>query len=215
MTYIIVDTETTGLVPERDKIIEIAAVWDDERRTSFVSPEGVVIPPDVSAIHLLTNRDVDDAPRIDQILKEFDLPNGILVAHVAKFDKSFLPQFYDREWLCTHRCALHLWPDAPNHKNMTLRYYLGLELDLPKDLMPHRALYDCLVTKAILEKMLGTHALIELMYLQTQPVVLKTAKFGKHRGESWESIPNDYKKWVARQEGMDPDVLHTCRHYLS
>ncbi|MCK9462298.1 MAG: 3'-5' exonuclease [Proteobacteria bacterium] len=60
------DTETTGLDPIEDRIVQIGGVFlrrgelVGPRRSSLVNP-GVPIPPDVTAIHGITDADVADA----------------------------------------------------------------------------------------------------------------------------------------------------------
>ena len=73
----------------------------------------------------------------------------------------------DRRWIATLRCAKHVWPDAPDFKNETLRYRLGI--DLPRDRM-HRALEDATVTAHILARLLAERTVDELLALSTTPV---------------------------------------------
>lgn len=217
--WLVIDVETNGLSSQTDKIVEIAAVWksDDSYRhfSTLINPQQP-IPPVVSALHHITDEDVANSPLIDGVIDR--IPSGMLVAHNAKFDKSFLPQFAERDWLCTYRCALHLYPDAPAHTNMVLRYWLGLSPDVRSAGAPHRALYDAIVTTKLLERMLEGHTLQELFHLQNKPALLHHAKFGKHRGELWKNIPHSYMQWILGQKGestFDDDVRHTCRHWLA
>ena len=101
---------------------------------------------------------------------------------------------------------------------MCLRYWLNLDVDVPSDLAPHRALYDTIVTTALLERMLQGHTLQELYHLQNKPVLLLKARFGKHRGELFRNIPRDYLQWVLRQSGdnvFDDDVRHTAKYWIN
>jgi DNA polymerase-3 subunit epsilon len=95
-TFVVFDLETTGLSPVRDRITEIGAVRarggevDAELRT-FVHP-GQPIPAAVTAITGITDADVADAPRIDEVLPMLvDFIGGaVLVAHNAPFDIGFV-----------------------------------------------------------------------------------------------------------------------------
>lgn len=173
------------------------------------------------AIHHITNDMVSFAESpdivINDILCQIGTPDLVLVAHNAEFDKGMVgavyPALKDKPWICTWRCGMHLWPDAPGHSNQTLRYWLHLSPVLPGGLYPHRALYDTIVTRSLLDKMLETHTLEQLVDLSTQPVLQKTIRFGKHRGMLWSDVPRDYLQWLVRQD-MDMDVLHTARHWL-
>jgi len=219
--FVVLDAETSGLDPSKDRLVEIAIAWRNEGRllsaTNLINP-GIHIPPEASALHHLVDNDVMQAPTRDQVLSEKGFPKGILVAHNAAFDRQFLPDFLvKREWFCTYRTALHLWPDAPNHKNMTLMYYLGLKPQLPEGLSPHRALYDVLVTTAIFEFMTSENKFSELKDLQNKPILLKFVKFGKYKGQLWSSVPKDYCKWLLIQNsdgGIDENVRFTAKHWL-
>ena len=65
------DTETTGVRPDKDRIIEIAA-FDPERDKTFctlINPN-CPIPPEASAIHNISDEMVKDAPSFrDQKLR--------------------------------------------------------------------------------------------------------------------------------------------------
>jgi DNA polymerase III subunit epsilon len=95
-TFVVVDLETTGLSPVRDRITEIGAVRaragsvEAELRT-FVHP-GQPIPAAVTAITGITDADVAHAPSIEEILPMLvDFIGGaVLVAHNAPFDVGFI-----------------------------------------------------------------------------------------------------------------------------
>lgn len=229
MQSIVVDTETTGLDPAKDGIVEIAGVWrtrpdDLEMFASFCDP-GVPISPDSRGTHHIRDEQVRGSPApliaLQQMLGRCGIPaaDRIYVAHSAQFDRSFLQRQMEsigivNRWICTYRCAMHLWPDAPNYKLQTLRYYLQLEPDVPKDLYPHRALYDAIVAEELLQFMLQQRRIEELIEMSQSPVRMKTVGFGKHRGELWENVPTSYLQWVVRQSDMDEDTLYTVRYWL-
>lgn len=234
MRYVVIDTETTGMEPPADKIVELAGVWrasgDEQLVYHSLCNPGRDIPPTAKAVHHITEHDVASAPSPGTVLEQMKAHMGrtifaaggaeqyVVVAHNAAFDQQFIQQLDEimgsAPWICTWRCAMHIWPDAPSHSNQVLRYWLDLQVALPPDLYPHRALYDTLVTEAILRRMLETHTLEELLHLTTQPVLLETCRFGKHRGTPWREVPRDYLQWVLRQGDMDADVRHTAAHWL-
>jgi len=95
-TFVVLDLETTGLSPDRDRITEVGAVRARggevlaELRT-FVRP-GVPIPPAVTAITGITDADVAHAPDLTTVLPtvlDF-LGDAVFVAHNARFDLGFL-----------------------------------------------------------------------------------------------------------------------------
>ncbi len=224
MTPIVVDTETTG-TEERDQIVELAARWRGTGGSlssyNQLANPGMPIPPEAMAVHHITDESVRFCPPSSEIVTEFclfimRLANPVMVAHNAEFDRGMieragLPRL---PWVCTWRCALHIWPDAPGHGNQVLRYWLGLEPEVPADLYPHRALYDVIVTEAILARMLQERTLEQLIDMSGRPAVLRKIRFGKHRGQLWAELPRDYLQWIARQPDMDADSRHTAMHYL-
>lgn len=95
-TFIVLDLETTGLDPQMEGIIEIAAVRLDHGVETahfhrLVNP-GVEISPASQAIHGITEEMIADAPSVASMLPEFleFAGNYPLVAHNAPFDIGFL-----------------------------------------------------------------------------------------------------------------------------
>jgi DNA polymerase III subunit epsilon len=95
-TFVVLDLETTGLSPDRDRITEVGAVRARggevlaELRT-FVRP-GVPIPAAVTAITGITDADVAAAPDVATVMPtviDF-LGDAVFVAHNARFDLGFL-----------------------------------------------------------------------------------------------------------------------------
>lgn len=231
---IVLDTETTGLDPLVDQLVEIAAIdlTTDQQFSSLCNPNRH-IPPEVSAIHHIVDADVKGYPSPDETLLEmlaqFDYPE-ILIAHNAKFDAgmiaSLLPVDYHPQWLCTYRNALVAWPDAPNHKNQTLRYWRGLQPQVPFGLAPHRALYDIIVTREIMRDLLAvavaprpwtmaSSAIFnQMLFITENPILLKKIGFGKHAGKSFKEIDSGYLNWITKQSDMDSDVVYTARKEL-
>lgn len=98
MREIIFDTETTGLDPRQERIIEIGAVELENRfptgRTfhHYLYPEGRKVDPGAEAVHGISDKDLEGKPLFSAIADAFleFVGDAKLVAHNAGFDKSFL-----------------------------------------------------------------------------------------------------------------------------
>jgi exodeoxyribonuclease X len=221
MRLIVVDTETTG-IEDTDQVVELAIVdvATGKHFTSLIKPS-CKITHGARATHHITDKELKNAPDMRNLMathKHLFLAADVFVAHNAKFDLAMLAQSGVRQFppktICTWRCACHLYPHATGHSNQVLRYELGLRVRLPKDLPPHRALPDALVTRALLRHMLTTTSAERLIELTTQPVLQHVVRFGKHRGEKWEAVAPDYLRWILKQQ-FDDDVRFTAKHWLT
>jgi exodeoxyribonuclease X len=227
MNIVVLDTETTGFDP--GDVVELAYVRKDwSYYTSLVKP---ACPIEIQAMasHHITEEMVAGYPTLAEQFMIIDLPGvEYIVAHNAKFDRQFLKEIDDRKWICTWRCALHLWPSAPSHSNQALRYWLKLDVwDMPTEAgaTPHRALYDAWVTAKLFDVMIlemavrhnmeREQAVEELWRLTGEPVILHKVRFGKHEGKLWSEVDRGYLKWILSQKDFDEDTMHTARHYLN
>jgi DNA polymerase III epsilon subunit family exonuclease len=100
--FVAFDVETTGLHAICDHIVEVGAVRFGfgglgETFESLVNP-GVPIPRDATALHGITDGDVAGAPPFADVCPDLIrfLGEGIVVAHNAPFDASFLLSECDR-----------------------------------------------------------------------------------------------------------------------
>lgn len=99
LSYVVFDTETTGLLPSQgDEICQIAAlrvvngkVIETEALDQLVNPDRT-IPKSATEVHHITNAMVKDAPKIDVAGRQLHsfARGAVLVAHNAPFDLEFL-----------------------------------------------------------------------------------------------------------------------------
>jgi DNA polymerase III epsilon subunit-like protein len=154
--YAVVDVETTGFSPSRDRIVEIACVQVEGdavvgRWSTLVDP-GIPIPGYATAVHGITDAMVSHAPALGDALAELRglCADRVVAAHCATFDLSFLGPSIATQALCTMRLARALVPEAPNHKNQTLRRFLEIDRIAGEAFEAHRALGDALVSAHVL-----------------------------------------------------------------
>src|ERR1700735_3874005 len=104
MRLIFYDTETTGIRPDSDRIVEIAA-YDPERQATFVHlvNPGIPIPLEAAAIHGISDEMVKTCPGFAEVGREFMQfceGQSILIAHNNDaFDLPFLRYEYARSGL--------------------------------------------------------------------------------------------------------------------
>lgn len=94
--FVVIDTETTGLKPAENDIIELCAIkFEDflpvEKFHTYLKPRKF-IPEEATAINNITDDMVSDSPRFSEIKTSFEmfLDGCPLVAHNASFDLKFL-----------------------------------------------------------------------------------------------------------------------------
>lgn len=152
--FVVLDVETTGLSPEKEKIIEIAIVRVCDRVVtdqyeSLVNP-GKALSSRITKLTGLTDEDLAAAPQFSEIAKQIIdfIGPSVVLAHNAPFDMSFLSNELNAcgivpKLVCldTVPVAKKAYPELPNHKLETLITELNLA-----DKQTHRAMDDVLCT---------------------------------------------------------------------
>src|ERR1035437_8942509 len=184
--------------------------------SALVNP-GRPILPEASAVHHLIDADVAAAQPFDDIWASY-LPGTPLfyAAHNCEFEQGYIPTPAGTQWICTYKCALRAWPDAPGHSNQVLRYWIGLDradgFDRKLAMPPHRAEPDAYVTAWVLMTLLNSNSLSDLVVWSKEPKLYPKLTFGKHRGQKWSDVPADYLQWLRDgQHQMDVDWRHGAR----
>ncbi|MDP2358693.1 MAG: exonuclease domain-containing protein [Beijerinckiaceae bacterium] len=228
-----VDIETTGLTPPDHTICEVG--WADLAEANdhagdwhivhtgetFCSP-GRPIPPEVSAIHHIVDEDCVGAPPWRQTIEQVCGLSGLFMmdaicAHNARFERQWIgADITGRvEWICSYKCALKLWPEAPSHSNQALRYWLKPEgLNRSIAAVSHRAMPDAYVTAYLLREMLKQASVADLIAWTKEPAILPRFTFGMHIGKKYSDVDTSYLSWLLAKD-FDEDVKHTARLELS
>lgn len=163
LRYAVVDLETTGGRPDRDKITEIAIVIHNgheiiETFSSLINP-GVTIPPMITSITGITQEMVDDAPPFYEVAKQVAMmtEHCVFVAHNVRFDYQFLREAfsdlgftYTRPHICTVKMTRKAFPGLPSYSLGNLIRHFGISVK-----SRHRALDDALATAKLLEMILA------------------------------------------------------------
>jgi DNA polymerase III subunit epsilon len=124
----IVDLETTGGSPGRDRVTEIAVIEVDgfavtSQWSTLVNPE-IPIPASIQSITGISDDMVAGAPRFGQLAGELAarLAGRVFVAHNARFDYGFLRREFERTGrgflvptVCTVRLSRRLYPGQWRH----------------------------------------------------------------------------------------------------
>lgn len=224
--YMVVDLETTDREPGNAHVVEAAIVVmfgaDVLYHQSWLFKPPVPIPAQTSAVHHIIDADVEHtpaweeaAPRLTELFRGAAAKNRlVLAAHNADVEKHFIDKLAPgAEWICTYKCALRSWPDAPSHSNEGLRYFLKFPgIGRSYRQQPHSALHDANVTTLLLRELLTRHDIETLLQWSRDGAVLPRCPIGKYRDLKWEDIPFDYLEWIVyKATDMRADVLNTAK----
>ena len=166
LTYVVFDTETTGLTPSSDEIVQIAAVrLVNGRRVArevfdtLVDPQRP-IPQSSTDVHGITEDMVKGAPTILEAGKRFhDFARGaVLIAHNAPFDMEFLRRHerkmgvrFDHPVLDTVLLSAVVYGQLEQHSLDALTARLGITI--PEEAR-HTAIGDTVATADAFLKLL-------------------------------------------------------------
>jgi hypothetical protein len=141
----------------------------------------------------------------------------VFAAHKADFEGMWISEEMraGRPMICTYKCALRVFPEAPGFSNQTLRYWLDLPVGA-EAMPPHRALPDAVVTGHLLAALAMRATLDEMLAWSSEPALLPRIGFGKHRGERWDALPDDYLEWMVnpKKNDLDEEVRWNARREI-
>ena len=242
----VIDLETTGNSFTDGGVVEIG--WQDVVPSAAAGetgpgwrldgpPQAVLIDPGhpitpaTAAIHHIIDEDVAGAPRWQHAAPDIlrGVPGSVplaLVAHRSAFEQRWcVPALTGGlPWICTYKCALRIWPDAPSHSNQGLRYWRrpdGLERGL--GLPAHRAGPDAYVTAHHLRDMLAVASVEQLLGWSAEPALLVKLPYGRLRGRRFRDLSTeDLEQLGGVEHGgerqgrqVDAEIAFSARHELA
>ncbi|MGC1486257.1 MAG: exonuclease domain-containing protein, partial [Albidovulum sp.] len=167
LTYVVFDSETTGLLPlDGDEVVQLAAVRIVNGRQvrgevfdTLVNP-GRTIPPRSTDVHGITDAMVADAPDMVAATRRFHsfAQGAVLVAHNTPFDMAFLRRreaqigaVFDNPILDTVLLSAVVFGQDDAHSLDALTQRLGITIP---EAARHTALGDTVATAEALLKLL-------------------------------------------------------------
>lgn len=205
------DTETTGLSPEKDRIVELAA-YDPTLGAQFVTliHPGCFIPQEASRIHHITDEMVANAPSFSAAWSAFTAfceGDVLLIAHNNDaFDMPFLKEecarnqqpFISCAFLDSLKWARRYRPDLPRYTLQFLRETYGIPSN-----QAHRALDDVIVLHQVFAAMTDDLSPDALLMLMQKKKMLRVMPFGKHQGTLLHQLPRDYLAWLRKSGALE------------
>lgn len=175
MRRIALDTETTGLEAD-DRIIEVAFVDVDTGQswTSGLLDPGRRIDPEATAVHGITDQDVQGKPTFADIARDFmealhggswSFPSNLIYAHHAKFDRGALEKeltllgyrvetnLSGWHWRCTKDMAREQFPHLTSHRLDDICRVLDIDRDA-RD-AGHSAILDATILARVVRALEG------------------------------------------------------------
>lgn len=167
-TFVVFDTETTGLSCRYDRLIEFGAVKMSstgqilDEIDFFINPDGHKLSRFSIETSHITQEDVDHGRPIKKALSEIleFFGDSIIVAHNASFDYDFINEALKNNGMPliknpvidTLPLSRYLFPDMRSHREEALARKLGIEFD---SVGAHRANYDAAHLAQIFDGMLS------------------------------------------------------------
>lgn len=157
MNYSIIDVETTGVLRNKDRIIEISIVKINDDGEIIDQYDTLINPKrDVGSIHVhgINPTMLISAPVFENIAETVleVLNDSVIVAHNAMFDTGFLSKEFSRigidplafNTICTLELSRYLLPELPSRKLGVMCEYLNIPIT-----SAHEAKSDAVATSKL------------------------------------------------------------------
>lgn len=241
--YIILDTETTG-TGEQDRIIQLGYVVlgakEVEVHNEFCSTD-MPISFGAMEVHGITPDMIEGKITCQEMpsykrLQDLNTNDNYMIIHNAPFDLGMLEKegFHSQMKLIdTLRVAKHILPDEDAHRLQYFRYKFELYQDEQKEadalgieVKAHDAIGDVLILKLLLSKLRtltqeqfpDSNPVDKMVELTATPIIVKTFRFGKHKGKSLEEVASSdagYLRWMlTSMDNLDADLKYSINLVL-
>ena len=224
-SFVCFDLETTGLEPDKDRVIEVAAARFNadailDSYETLIDP-GCPVPEESTKIHHITDEMVKGKPTIQEILPTLlkFIGSSIIVGHGISLDIAFLTAAAKQHNIPCNLTSLtiidtlrlaRLYGESPYNSLEMLRQHFNIPAE-----GAHRAMNDVTVNigvfKFLSKQFKSTREMLERL---KHPILLKAMPLGKHKGRPFSEIPIEYLQWSARKD-FDQDLLFSIRTELN
>ena len=169
-------------------------------------------------------------------LQELNTSENYMIIHNAPFDLGMLEKEgfnTQMKVIDTLRVAKHVLPDEDAHRLQYFRYKMELYKEEEKEaaalgivVKAHDAIGDVLVLKLFLSKLKdvvsaqfpGQNPVEKMVDLTATPILIKTFRFGKHKGKSLEEVAREdagYLRWMlSSMDNLDDDMRYSINTVL-
>ena len=168
MRQLIIDTETSGLDFDKDRIIEIGClelidgVFTGNKFHQYYKPDEIEISNESEQIHGLSNQFLSQFPTFENEIEKFIefVGESQLIIHNAQFDitminnalkRSGINQINTESTICTLEIAKKKYPGSKNNLNALCRRF-GISLESREK---HGALTDSFLLLQVYNELLG------------------------------------------------------------
>ncbi|WP_455757586.1 exonuclease domain-containing protein [Sulfurimonas sp.] len=241
--YVILDTETTG-TGENDRVIQLGYIVlgakEIEVHNEFCSSD-TPISFGAMEVHGITPEMIEGKSTCQDTtaykrLQELNTNDNYMIIHNAPFDLGMLEKEgfnTQMKVIDTLRVAKHILPDEDAHRLQYFRYKFELYKEEKKEadalgieVKAHDAIGDVLILKLLLSKLRTIveaefpHAnpVEKMVELTTTPILVKTFRFGKHKGKTLEEVAASdagYMRWMlSSMDNLDEDLKYSINTVL-
>lgn len=231
ITLLVLDTETTGVKPEKDRPCQICMIEDGENGNRvllnmLVNP-CMPISEGATKVNGITDEQVQSAPDyvvaavLANHLYSLVKPDLIVGYNSKSFDEPMLsacygkPVFDDTPHLDVLDALYRFFPELPGHKlGQAYLSLIGKELE-----GAHNAFVDALATLELMRHMckrigIGPTKLAAEMSVPKPYSILPISP--KHKGKLLDDVPVGWARWMKNNPGnMRPDLAASIDYILN